>query len=641
MSVQRKNSFIMFTDIEGYTSLMESDEKEALSCLDKYERIMHLHTKAHEGDIINFYGDGCLCLHENVTNALGCAEKIQDDFSNNNMTVRLGIHYGEVVLKNGNAFGNSINIASRIESLGQSGVVLVSENAFSKVDTESCYKFQKLGNFEFKNLENPLGVYAMNADSLHIPDISRITGKLRPKSDQSILVLPFKSNGSEDISLAGSVSDEIRDRLSAIDSLKVISKSSAVNYFNNRALTNFATDFEDSVLLEGCVTISNGVVGISIELTEMRSGKTIWSSKEVTRPLHKLFEIQQFLLSRVIEELEVLLSIENRISINRIPTEYNEAFREYQKGVELLQLGSGNIQEINQSINCFKNAINIDPNYGKAFLGIAEGYLDSIYWGRARANDALVLAEDFISKALDIEGETGDVLSVVGSVRFHQLNIRSAEKYLERSLKISSSCISSFEKLAWIRMYQEDFSMAFELLKKASQLDPFSLKYPTNMGHIFYYRGDYEEGLNHICALEEVRPNEPWIYWMKGYLYSVQGEFEKAIESFEKRETIGKKSNWMLAYCLAKIGRVDEANAVLEFHLNKSKFSHVPAYMIATIYMGLNRYEEAIDWLYKDYSDGGTGHFFINIHHDPKFTPLKGYERFDRLLALTLSNFEN
>jgi tetratricopeptide (TPR) repeat protein len=153
-----------------------------------------------------------------------------------------------------------------------------------------------------------------------------------------------------------------------------------------------------------------------------------------------------------------------------------------------------------------------------------------------------------------------------------------------------------------------------------------------DVGHAYYYCHRFEDGLAVINSFLEKHPNDPWLLWMKGYLYSGSGNYQMAIDTYLKRST-GTKTNWMLAYNYGKIGMIEEASEILHIHLDKRKKGYIPGYMIASIYMGLADTKKALEWLETDFNDGGLGLFFWGLKTDPKFDELRDSLRFKKLLA--------
>ena len=174
---------IMFADIAGYTALMEKDENAALEFLKQFQSSLRQFVPSHQGKIRQFYGDGCLAVFQGTTDALHCAITLQKDFwSNHQIPVRIGIHTGEVVFGDNNVFGNAVNIASRIESIGIPGSILFSKNILDQITNKLDFNIESLGTFQFKNVSKPVEVYAVADFGLQVPDREHIKGKLSSDS---------------------------------------------------------------------------------------------------------------------------------------------------------------------------------------------------------------------------------------------------------------------------------------------------------------------------------------------------------------------------------------------------------------------------------------------------------------------------
>ena len=115
---RRQLTAILFADIVGYTALMQSNEKQALANLQKFKIALEQSVPKNNGAIIQYYGDACLATFNSAADATSCALALQNDFQDQpKVPVRIGLHSGEVVFKEGNVFGDAVNIASRIESM--------------------------------------------------------------------------------------------------------------------------------------------------------------------------------------------------------------------------------------------------------------------------------------------------------------------------------------------------------------------------------------------------------------------------------------------------------------------------------------------------------------------------------------------
>jgi len=170
-SQERKLAAILFADIQGYTSLMQSNEQLALSSLQKFKTQLDIQVPQHQGNIINFYGDGCLAIFNSSVDATACAKSLQEVFQTEpKVPVRIGLHAGDVVLRDDNVFGDAVNIASRIESMGVAGSVLLSSTIRNQIKNQEAFDVSPLGKFKFKNVEGEMTVYALTNEGLNIPD---------------------------------------------------------------------------------------------------------------------------------------------------------------------------------------------------------------------------------------------------------------------------------------------------------------------------------------------------------------------------------------------------------------------------------------------------------------------------------------
>lgn len=176
----RKLAAILFADIVGYTSLMQKDEQQASSIIRHFQQQLEEKVIAHNGQIVNFYGDGALCTFQIPIEAVRCAMALQTDFQKEpNVPVRIGIHSGTVTYEGDKIFGDSVNITSRIESMGIAGGVLLSKKVRDEVKNNPDLKLQSLGQIEFKNVEESMEIFALANEGLVIPQKEQIGGKLK------------------------------------------------------------------------------------------------------------------------------------------------------------------------------------------------------------------------------------------------------------------------------------------------------------------------------------------------------------------------------------------------------------------------------------------------------------------------------
>ncbi len=234
MAQSRQLAVIMFTDIMGYTAIMQQDEDLALNKLNRFKDELKLKVKEFRGEIIQYYGDGCLIIFTNSVDAVNCARGLQEDFREEpQIPVRIGIHLGDILVNEGNIFGDCVNIASRIESMGVPGSVLLSESIKDQLQNKPEFQLTSLGNFEFKNVVEPMEIFALANHGFPLPNLEDISRKFKEqKTLKSIAVLPFvnMSNDSEQEYFSDGIAEEIINSLTHLKDLKVAGRTSSFQF---------------------------------------------------------------------------------------------------------------------------------------------------------------------------------------------------------------------------------------------------------------------------------------------------------------------------------------------------------------------------------------------------------------------------
>lgn len=170
----------MYTDIEGYSTLAESDEALASELKARHAACVHEQVVSGRGTVQEIVGDGSLSFFPSASDAVECAIELQAAFRQEpKVAVRIGIHIGEVRGSEPVAYGHALNVTSRIESMSEAGAILISRNVVDSISGKAAYGFQPLGSFAFKNVEKPIEIYAVTGPELRIPDRESVSGKFK------------------------------------------------------------------------------------------------------------------------------------------------------------------------------------------------------------------------------------------------------------------------------------------------------------------------------------------------------------------------------------------------------------------------------------------------------------------------------
>jgi hypothetical protein len=161
---------IMFSDIVGYTTMMQQDEQDGYKKRERYKKVLEKLTTKYQGKIVQYYGDGALSIFGSAVEAARCAIEIQNELIKEpKVPLRIGLHTGDIVYNDDGAYGDGVNIASRVENLSVSGGILISEKVYDELINHTEISTVSLGKFELKNIKNPIKLYAISNKGIAIP----------------------------------------------------------------------------------------------------------------------------------------------------------------------------------------------------------------------------------------------------------------------------------------------------------------------------------------------------------------------------------------------------------------------------------------------------------------------------------------
>jgi len=172
MTRSRQLAAIMFTDIEGYTALMQQNEEKAIQARSKHRHVFNAITEKYKGRILQYYGDGTLSIFDSAIDAVKCGIEMQLGFQEKpSIPVRIGIHTGDIIFSEEEIIGDSVNVAARIESLSVPGSVFISDKVYDEIKNQESINTSLLRTFKLKNVEKPIEVYAISNVGLIVPKI--------------------------------------------------------------------------------------------------------------------------------------------------------------------------------------------------------------------------------------------------------------------------------------------------------------------------------------------------------------------------------------------------------------------------------------------------------------------------------------
>jgi adenylate cyclase len=668
MDPQRKLAAILFTDIEGYTLMMQRDETHAMMVVQRHQEVMEKLVDQFKGEVLNNYGDGSLSIFPSVTGAVRCAFEMQKLFLGEPFVpLRIGIHVGEVLFQEDKVFGDGVNIASRIESLGQPGTVLFSREVLDKIENKPEFQTRPIGKFRFKNVERPLEVFALTNPEIRRPDIKSLKGKLSQEGklkirklvipiaavlvilialsivfywkdspfadvDKSIAVLPFDnlSNDPEQEYFSDGITEDILTQLSKIGALHVISRTSVMQYKEKtKSIKDIAEELGVNYILEGSVRRSGNDLRVTAQLIDARTDSHIWA-EDFDKEVQDIFAVQRDVAMEVARAMRAQLTPDEAERVGTLPNVSTQVYDLYQKGLDLIHRGGGTKSELDEALSIFEDVTKMAPDFALAYAGLANTYLEYLFWQRAPVGEITPKAIEPALKALELDNRQAECYAALGGLRCFQYEFETGQLYLEKALDLNPNYAPAMDWLAWLYFVKGDEKKGMAMMDRAISLDPLSTKYKASKAQAYLVLGQYNESERYIKNALKRHPGDNFLLWVLANLYAIQGDYDLAIETFHSR-TAGTNTNWCLGHTYGVSGQLEEARRILDYHLKKQENEYVPTMMIGFIYLGLGDIDTCFDLVTKELQAGGHLNLILAIGSDPRWAPLFREQRFKQL----------
>ena len=674
---KRKLAAIMFTDMVGYTALMQDDEPKARKLIERHRAHMKPFVEKHSGEIIQYVGDGTFCRFDSAIEAVNSALEIQKVLEMEpDINLRVGIHVGDVVIEGDEVYGDGVNVASRLEPLAEAGGICVSARVRDDIKNQPGFSLNSLGKKDLKNVDEEMEVFTVTAETeptTVVPDTKKLssasskinmkwigvaavvtllviigtkidfgTREAESKEDinsLSIAVLPFENMSSdpENEFFADGITDAILTQLSKISDLKVIARTSVMQYKDVKPrISEIGKELGVANILEGSVQRAGKKVRIIAQLIDVETEEHLWADT-YDRELVDIFAIQSDVAKKIAAALKASLTPEEEERINEKPTENLEAYDYYLKGNILYDEFSVNNERksLEESIASYEKAVTIDSKFVIAYSRLAKAHL-SMYWDGFgawdRTDERLAKAKRVIDKASGIYPEHPEVQIAEGYYYYWGYrNYDEALNYLIPTLEKQPNNGDILEAIGYVYRRMGKWDDAIASLKRAADLDPRSYDKILALAQTYtairkwkeaerysdrllllqpesvfsYYplffslpRGNLEEKriiLN--AAMENLDPNK--IVLQQGLQYEFERNFTKALNVFESDTAKGYREKALLHF---KLGHTEESHLYFdslriekEDDLSRESKNAGALRNLGIAYAGLARKAEAIE----------------------------------------------
>jgi len=693
---ERKLAAIMFTDMVGYSALAQRDDKVALELLEEHRRLLREIFPRFHGTEIKTIGDAFLVEFGSALEAAQCAIEIQrtlakrnhDVTSDRRIELKIGIHIGDVVHRDGDVYGDGVNIASRIEQLAGAGGICVSMDVERQIRNALEARFEKFGSADLKNIKLPMELFRIVLPWESDRKTERLTARKKSQfallaaavcgvlvvllfgwwfiqrsarihqsassnspnlmasaptktADQkSVAVLPFVNlsddKGSEYFS--DGVSEELLTVLQKIPGMHVAARTSAFSFKGKNATAQeIGQKLGVAHLVEGSVRKSGDAVRIAARLTRADTGEELWS-ENYTRNLKDVFAVQTELAQTIVEQLRGRFG--GADAKEKIQAEVQAAEKGGTKNVDAHQLYlQGRFYEnrhsdksTREALAAYQHAVELDPGFARAWAGVARthtwiaGFASE---GGQKAFDAhLASARDALARALAVEPDLPDALYARAWLETNfDFNWSAATQTVSKAMALAPADPNMLIAAANLETALGNTDRAIEIYRKAVELDPVNAQSRSFLAFGLANTKRFTEAHAEYARVIELNPSAPWAHAGLGLAYLLQNKFEEAAN--EAQADAGEWARLLIVSCARWAQkRVQESDAALN-ELIKNE-AELAAFQIAEAYGYRNDKDHAFEWLERArrQRDPGLG----NLLKDPLLENLHGDSRWNTFL---------
>jgi adenylate cyclase len=556
----RKLAAIMFTDIVGFSRQMGADEARMLRLLDLHNQIIQQAVTEHHGTVIKTVGDAFLVDFPSVVHAVQCAQHIQAQFRTHNadkepneqIHVRIGIHLGDIVQRDGDVFGDGVNVASRLQELAAPDSVCISHMVYREVEKKLALgTVISLGRPKLKNIAQREPVYALLPEkptglrqALRVQQfkLSRrvgtahlaravlvIVGLLigggivtllypslptfitRPSSlvpqeappalplpdKPSIVVLPFvnlSGDPGQEYFSDGMTEDLITD-LSKLSGLFVIARNSAFTYKGKAVkVQEVSKDLGVQYVLEGSVRKVDNQVRITAQLVDATTSHHLWAERYDGSPT-EIFALQDEVRRKIVTVLKVKLTKEEQERLKYAPTANLEAYDYYLRGLQSFWHLTKAAQA--EARRMWEKAVELDPRYAAAYAALGWTYYTEWTWQWSEDPQTLEGALALAQQALALDGSLPEAHRLLGHVYLWEKQHDRATAEVEQAIALLPNGARGYADLGFILGFAGRPEEAIRLEETALRLDPCNPTfYLWILGGAYRLTGRYEEAIS-------------------------------------------------------------------------------------------------------------------------------------------------
>ena len=594
--MERRLAAILAADVEGYSRLTELDEEASTATLRTYRAVVEELISAHKGHIFSSAGDGVVAEFPSIVEAIRCAVEIQNEIAERNASVpeaermrfRIGVNLGDVIAEENNLYGTGVNVAVRLEQLAEAGGICISQTVYDQIRKIVEIPFEDIGERHLKNISEPVHVYqilpaptsrlrrffsrthigrrrlggAVGALLLLLA-VAAVAFYLRQPAElwdallggagalpenPTIAVLPFDDMSAthDQQYLADGITEELITGLAKFPELIVMSRSATLTYKDKPTDSRqVGKDLNVRYVLEGSVQRSDQNVRVAAQLIDASTGRPLWADR-YDREINSIFAIRDDIMRSIVGTIGGLAGKLAQAEVARLSgkdpnsfTAYDYLMRGWYEWHKFTREGNAAARDL------FEQARKIDPNYARAYAGLAWAY-----------------ADDYDYEWTDDYDKT------------LKLTLENAST----AVRLDPNDYQAQWALGWAYLYNRKHEQAMAHYLRARALNPNDAELLAEMGNFLIFNGQPTQAIDQLKEAIRLNPfHEDWYVEYLGWAYEEAGMPKEAIEIFEQAIDLQNPDEdglWYFpfiaaAYAHPTVGRMDDARRIVNTLLSR------------------------------------------------------------------------
>ncbi len=450
----------------------------------------------------------------------------------------------------------------------------------------------------------------------------------------SIAVIPFVdlSPQKDQEYFCDGLAEELINRLTNIENLRVPARASAFSFKGKELdIREIGEKMNVEMVLDGSVRKAGNKLRITAQLVKVADNYPIWS-KIYERNIEDTFALQDEISLAIVDSLKLKLLMEEKQELLKRHTDNLEAYKFYLQGRYFVAMRSH--EDIKRGIKYFEQAIELDPDYALAYVGLADSYVMLPYYSSFPSKEAMPKAKEAVQKALEIDNKLVEAHVVLATILMeYDHDWAAAERKFMQAININPVNVDAHFNYAIQLQYEARFDEAIEEMKEAQELDPLSLVINRNLGELFYYARKYDLAIEALNKTLELKSDFVETHAYIGLAYLQKLMYEEALEELRKETEASKGElplvdSW-IGIVYAGMGEIERAKKVADDLLKRSKKDYIPSSW-GILYFALGEIDQGFEWLEKAYEEHDQ--WLLWQIRDPVCDSVRSDSRFKALL---------